>query len=112
LQQIEDEILPNALMIGVDYDLFWRLNPKSLKPFIKAFTLKQEQEDVLQWTLGLYVQRAIGSCFDKNAKYPEKPFSSKTVTKQNNIMSAEEIRDRVLRQANAINATLGKGKNG
>jgi len=40
-------------MIGVEYDLFWRLNPKSLTPFVKAFSMKAKYEDSLAWTMGM-----------------------------------------------------------
>lgn len=62
-------------MMGVEYDLFWTLNPKSLTPFIRAFELKNEYEDRLMWQNGLYVRMAIATLFDKKAKYPEQPLS-------------------------------------
>lgn len=32
---IKNILLKEALKVGVDYDLFWKLNPKSLQPFLK-----------------------------------------------------------------------------
>lgn len=63
-------------MMGVDYDLFWTLNPSSLEPFIKAFKLRQEYIDTLSWSMGQYVQLAVASIMDSKVKYPEKPVSS------------------------------------
>lgn len=66
-------------MMGVNYDLFWTLNPKSLSPFIKAFSLKHEfdyeYDDRMAWLSGLYIRMAIASTLDKDSKYPEKPLS-------------------------------------
>lgn len=71
--RIMDEILPNALMMDVDYKLFWELNPEELIPFIKAFSLKRKQADVSAWQQGMYIRMAITSSFNKDAKYPTKP---------------------------------------
>jgi len=73
--------LPSALMIGVDYELFWTLNPKSLSPFIEAFRLCEELQDSHSWKLGAYIKMAITSSMSKNSKYPEKPLLSKTKRK-------------------------------
>jgi len=103
--KIITEFLPNALMIGVDYDLFWVLNPKSLSPFIKAFRLKQEYDDVVSWRNGMYIKLAITSSFNKNSKYPEHPLLSKPKIKEE---SQEVIMDRFLRHMNLINSKFRK----
>ena len=92
-------------MIGVDYDLFWTLNPKSLSPFIKAFKLKQKQADVQNYNLGLYIRMAIASCMDKNSKYPNKPL----MDKHDEPMSAEEIKRRFMAHAQLINQKFERG---
>jgi hypothetical protein len=102
LEQIEEDTLPHALMIGVDYDLFWTLNPKSLSPFIKAFELKQDYEDELAWRLGAYVKVAITSSLG-DSKYPEKPFSKKGIKRD---MSPAEIKEKMMVNAEIINARL------
>ena len=76
MEHIENILLPRALMMGVNYDLFWTLNPKSLSPFIRAFELKQEYDDTMLWQSGLYIRLAIASLLDKSVKYPTKPLSS------------------------------------
>lgn len=74
--EVNNEILPYALMMGIDYELFWSLNPRSMKPFIKAFELKQQIIDSNNYTLGSYIQVAIGSVLSpKDVKYPKVPFS-------------------------------------
>lgn len=62
-------------MIGVSYKDFWELNPKTLEPFIEAFSLRNKYNDSQMWTLGQYIQLAIASCMSKKAKYPAKPFT-------------------------------------
>lgn len=47
--------------------------------------------DILAYYQGLYVQRAISSCFSKRAKYPKKPFSLQNEEKKRvEEMSEEE----------------------
>lgn len=92
--------------MGVDYDLFWNLNPKSLMPFIKAFELKQKHDDGAMWELGFYVKLAIASNFSKGAKYPDKPLMADK--KGNEPMSSEQIKSRVMAHAQLINAKFGK----
>lgn len=102
LEQIEEDTLPHALMIGVDYDLFWTLNPKSLSPFIKAFELKQDYDDELAWRLGAYVKVAITSSLG-DSNYPEQPFSKKRTKK---YMTPDEIKEKMMVNAEIINARL------
>lgn len=102
---IIEETLPNALMIGVDYDLFWTLNPKSLSPFIKAFNLKQEYDDSMAWRQGAYIKMAIASALDKRTKYPNKPFADKG--KEVN-MTPQQIKEKMMATAEIINKKLGE----
>lgn len=92
-------------MIGVDYDLFWTLNPKSLSPFVKAFRLRQEYEDSMAWQLGGYIRMAIASNFNKQAKYPSRPMMARSTNKE---ATQAEIKDKFIRQMKAINRRFGK----
>ena len=67
-------------MMGVNYDLFWTLNPKSLSPFYKAFELSKNQQDEIAWQNGWYIRLAVASIIDSKVKYPTKPMSDTTVT--------------------------------
>lgn len=62
-------------MMGVEYDLFWTLTPKSLEPFFKAFELKQENEDMIAWQHGVYIQMAVASTLSDKVTYPKEPIS-------------------------------------
>lgn len=108
---IEDVILPSALMIGVDYELFWTLNPRSLSPFTKAFSLTQKYQDQLAWQQGLYIRQAIASCFSKEVKYPTKPTSSIEVKNEPVAESPEEIKAKFLKHAMLLNTKFGKEDN-
>lgn len=93
-------------MMGVDYELFWTLNPKSLSPFVKAFNLKQKYDDAISWQSGLYIRLAIASALNKQSKYPQKPMMSEPV--EDKPMTSEEIKNKVMAQATRINAKFGK----
>lgn len=81
--------LPQALTIGVGYELFWKLNPKKLKPFMVAFKQKKDEEiatiNYTTWLQGRYNADAINCNFSKNGKYPDKPIdlSGKKETPKN-----------------------------
>lgn len=64
--------------MGVDYNVFWTLNPRKLKPFEKAYEMKLESRqnsmNLEAWLKGLYTQHAVASIMSKRAKYPQKPF--------------------------------------
>ena len=67
-------------MIGIDYNLFWTLNPTKIKPFIRAFNLKQEREqlqlDTLAWNIGGYVISVVNAVLSGGKEtYPQKPRS-------------------------------------
>lgn len=69
--------LPRALLAGVEYSLFWELNPKKLEPFNEYYRLKQENElkqlNFQTWLQGVYFQASIASAFDKNSQYYKEP---------------------------------------
>jgi len=74
---IENIWLPQCLSIGISYELFPSLNPRTIKPFKKAYKQRKDEEiatmNYSAWLNGLYVAHAIGSCFSKNSKYPSQP---------------------------------------
>lgn len=72
-EMIDDIWLPQALSIGVDYNVFWNLSPKRLEPFFKAQKQIEERLNKNNWILGIYIQKSIASAFSKNNKYPDQP---------------------------------------
>lgn len=74
--QVNLIFLPQSLTIGVDYNLFWTLNPKKLQPFKDSYKdkvkMQQNLNNANMWINGLYMLSAIGSAFGGKA-YPDKP---------------------------------------
>lgn len=95
-------------MIGVDYDVFWGLDPKTLEPFTKAFRLKMELQDSTNYQLGAYVRLAILSSMEKKVKYPKAPIFTER-KKNSNTMTAEEIRNKMMQTMKTMNRRLKRG---
>ncbi len=74
---IEEVWLPQCLEMEIDYNTFWRLNPKLVKIHAKVFKNKQEEKRATinfnAWLHGIYMRDAIASCLSKSATYPDKP---------------------------------------
>lgn len=100
---IEREYLPQALAIGVEYSLFYSLNPTKIEPFINAHMIKQEVElDKIyleSWLNGQYVLSALGMLLG-NSDYPTKPL---TVAETKLEEKEEEIEEK-LRIKNEVDA--------
>ena len=111
LTHINEQILPRALMMGVGYDLFWTLNPKSLTPFVKAFSIefemRQKYDDWLAWQSGIYVRMAIVSSLGKEVKYPELPMSHEVV-KRKSTENVNPIKEHMLERMAKLNRRFRK----
>ena len=96
--------------MGVAYDLFWTLNPKSLSPFTEAFYLKQQYDDTVSWTQGLYIKMAIAGLIDSKVDYPKSPFSVVSKNKKEKVIMTQEdiIKDKFIHAMISINANFGK----
>ena len=79
------------MVYGIDYKLFWHLNPTKMKPFRKAYEEKCKQDDFNAWNTGRYVMEAIASCFGKHT-YTEQPYTLKNeVEKAEGLSDAEKF---------------------
>jgi len=108
---IENVYLPQALTIGVDYDLFWSLNPRKLQAFVKSFKMKQkikaEYINYQTWLQGIYFGRALVATLDKNQEYFEEPIGFQKIKEQK---SQEELMAMKFEAwAIAFNQSLEKG---
>lgn len=90
--------MPFALSIGISYEQFWHLNPRKLKPFEKAYKLRQKQIDGQMWMMGRYVLEAfnvvMANSFGKkgtHVQYREKPFMAELDTETKEMSEAEKI---------------------
>ena len=96
-------------MIGVEYEKFWEFNPKTLTPFIKAFSLKQQYDDSMAWRVGQYNRMAVASVFNKSITYPRKPFLH-DMTRINDATERQKIiKERFLAHASIITTVKQKG---
>lgn len=64
--------MPEALAMGIPWEVFWHLNPKKFKPFIAAKKKKMVELDQFVHTwIGTYgisaLTTAISKCFSKNS---------------------------------------------
>ena len=89
-----------ALRMGVDYHLFWQLNPRRLQPFVKAYQEEQkaqlERANFAAWLSGIYVTHSIAASLGENARYPEKPIDL--------YETEEELESRKAREAELFSA--------
>lgn len=92
--------MPDALTIGVTYNLFWHLNPKKLKPFFKAFENKRKMRDEESWiwwgTYGISALSVVlASAFSKDskAKYVNKPVYQEMEDKDKELTEEEIQRE-------------------
>ena len=121
---IVSEWLPYALSIGIDEDRFWKLNPRLIKPYTKAYRIRKQEENVMLYVQGRYFADAIistvGNMFKgKNTKafeYPKKPYELFTEQVE---LTEEEIkrqRENLLLSLKIMmgnfNRTHNKGGNG
>lgn len=106
------------LYLGIDYKLCGELNPRLIKPFIKAFEEREKQTDTHSWLLGGYINEAttlaIANCFGKKGskkrKYRQKPYHEdaheRRIASGAEEMSREERAMKVRKVFEQINATL------
>lgn len=89
--------MPEALSVGVDYELFWELNPTLLKPFFKAYQLKSDrhmqEESMISYWNGIYVAHAVSLI--GGGKFPNEPLklfkTFEELEKENREPTEEEI---------------------
>lgn len=77
---MRSEILPYYLFLGVSESEFWDSCPADLKPYEKAFEMKQKIQDENMWRMGIYIQNSVSVAIEHNlagrkakSKYLEEP---------------------------------------
>ena len=88
----QKEVVPNCIAMGISYEQFWHLNPRTLECHVKAHQLKLKDADMMNWYMGQYMVSAIASCFDKKAEYVKKPFL------ENIALTEKQIADKEIRK--------------
>ena len=69
--------------MGVSEERFWKLNPRTIKPYVKAYEIRANNKDTEMWQMGLYFHQALSSVMaalaasfgnkKSNVKYFEEP---------------------------------------
>lgn len=91
--------------MGVDYNLFWHLNPMKLRAFEEADRIKTEKQDYLNWLLGRYVMSALDASVcnswlwrnkgDAPHKYIDKPFLVQVEEKEEKDNTYKEAKEEI-----------------
>ena len=102
-RQYESELVPQVMAMGVSYDEFWKLTPRSLKVIVAGYKLRRRVDDEKAWLLGNYifdaVSIAMGNAFRKKGQKPKEylqeikqPFLSKIDEErdENNLTDSEK----------------------
>ena len=84
------------MAIGVDYKLFWHLNPKKLKAFYKADEITIKRRDAEMWSMGQYILSAVSVATDHclNGKKAKSQYIKEPLMRsqnRNNELSEEEL---------------------
>lgn len=90
---IESVYLQPFLSIGGDYNTFWRLTPKTIEVFFKAYKTKAKEQVKMAWLQGKYFQQALASTIlvstladkklaHKMPEYPEMPYQTEEMKRE------------------------------
>lgn len=92
--------MPQALVVGVPYDTFWHITPRTLSAFAKAHKLKQRLKDEQMWIMGAYVKVAVQSAVEQclvgnraKTKYLEEPIMAKHYETQSLTQEEKEKKE-------------------
>jgi hypothetical protein len=86
------------LAIGIDWNTFWELNPKTARIYAKAFKQRKDEEiatiNYTAWLNGLYIRHAVVSAFSDSVQYYDKPLSltAKKTAKEEATVNTEAVR--------------------
>lgn len=91
--------------MGVDYHLFWHLNPMKLRAWEEADRIKTEKQDYLNWLLGRYVMSALDASVcnswlwrnkgDTLHKYIDKPILTVVEEKEEKPKAYKEANEQI-----------------
>lgn len=91
--------------MGIDYNLFWKLNPRKLEPFLKARDLKIKRKNEEMWLQGVYIYEAVSTAIYNNFRekgkkaipYMEEPIKLFEYTEQEKEMRAKREREKAIK---------------
>lgn len=72
--------------LSVD-DIDWS-SPADMEPYLRAYKVQKNEQDLLQWQMGQYMAAAVSCVFPKG-KYPKKPMFQveESIKKNGNTLS-------------------------
>lgn len=96
--------MPQALAIGVPFEIFWSLNPRKLKPFYEAYRLRIKDQNQMFYIQGQYTLSAlmatVGNLFLKKGhkpnEYPKEPldiFAEKRLVIEENMTDEQKKKE-------------------
>ena len=83
--EVLDIQFKEALRYGMTYEQYWFDDPQIYYIYEEIYLDKLKERDMFNWQLGQYIQFAVGSCLEKNIKYPEKPMFYAKQDKQKTV---------------------------
>lgn len=98
---IIEEVLPAYMVMGVSEEKFWESTPEELKPYAKAYELRQKAKDHDMWQMGIYVMSAVqtavqNTLFGKKSKaeYLKEPLTNKVKPEEKELTEQEKKKGR------------------
>lgn len=100
-RKYEAELIPHAIAMGISYEEFWRLNPRSFTVIANGYKLKRKEEDTMMWLQGGYifdgVSLALANAFKKKGqkakeyfKEVKEPFLSREISNGSEMTEKEK----------------------
>lgn len=97
--QYLDAICPLFMLYGMSRDEFWHGSLDALYDYWQEHQYEVEQRNQELWLQAAYIREAIASCFDKKAKFPDKPYRitamSEMEKEAENKRKVEDMRERL-----------------
>lgn len=88
------------------YDIDWS-SPADLEPYSKAYQIRRNEKDILQWQLGQYMAAAV-SCIFPKGKYPDKPIFQ--IEKETTAEEIQKQRELFIAKMQAMKANFDLNK--
>lgn len=100
-RRYEAELIPQAIAMGISYEEFWKLNPRSFNVIAKGYNLWKKEQDAMMWLQGGYifgaVSLAVRNAFRKKGqqqkeyfKVLKEPFLSQSIKDESNMTESEK----------------------
>jgi hypothetical protein len=88
--EVLDLQFKQSIKYGMTYNQFWYDEPQLYYIYQEAYIERMEEQlkldDIRNWQLAQYIQRAVGSCLSDSCRFPESPmFSAKPDHRPKNV---------------------------